>query len=128
MANKDKVSELVVKSAEYKLPTGVILHARKPNNGDRRTLLEAPDTNRQYLMEILASGCITKIEFPIDHEKYPAGKVFEYDVDDRKDVWARMDVLDLEDSITYVEAFGTKNWPSEAMIKQVIDAATKSNK
>lgn len=127
MSDKNKKDEMkpALKTTEYKLPSGVVIHARKPNNGDRRILLEAPDTNRQHLMEVLAAVCITKIEYGADHWKN-TDLVTEFKLDDRKEVWARMDDLELEDSISYVEAFGANNWPSEAMIKQVMDASKSS--
>ena len=119
----EKKIEPLIKTAEYKLPTGAVIHARKANNRDRRTLLESPDLNRQNLMEMLASGCIVKIEFPKGHEMYPSGHSVEFSMADTKDVWMRLDELALEDSISYVEAFGANNWPGESVIKQVIEAS-----
>lgn len=108
---------------QYTLPTGATAVARKPNNGDRRALMDAPEFNQRYLMEVLSATCLHKIIYPKGHEKWPEGMTLEFDVADKKDTWARLDDLDLEDSISYVEAFGANNWPAEAMIKQVVESS-----
>ena len=126
--NKDTAKTMltpVIKTVEYVLPTGAVVHARKPNNGDRRILMNAPEVNQRYLMEILAAVCATKIVFPEGHEMFPEGYTIELAAvkPDDTAAWERLDLLALEDSISFVEAFGANNWPSDTMIKQVMDAA-----
>lgn len=119
-----KVTGLVVLS-EFTLPSGAVVVARKPNNGDRRSLLESPDMAERNLMEYLACLCATKIEYKAGHEEFPDGAVVEFSADDNKKetVWSKLDALALEDSIAYIEAFGAKNWPSQQAIKEVLEAA-----
>lgn len=109
---------------EFALPEGAKLTVKKPTNGIRRSLIELPETQLRFIIEIIAAACIVKMELPAGYsEEYPDGTTLEFGEDSVKDAWARLDKLGLLDTQAYIEVFQETNIPSPEMIKSLLDAA-----
>lgn len=115
--------------SEIKLPNGAVVFCKKPTNGVRRALLEQPETNLRFIIEIIASACITKMVLPEGYsEDHPEGAELEFSDEDLKAAWARLDKLDLLDTQAFIEVFQEHNIPSPEMIKQLLDASKAGKK
>ena len=120
----------VTLGTEYRLPDGAVLHCRKPTNGMRRVLVEQPETNLRFLMEILAAGCLVKMELPVGYnDELTEVSVEDFEMQEIKaDVWKRLDKLSLLDQQAFMEAFQDNNMPTKAMIDSVITAVKSGKK
>lgn len=114
--------------SEIELPNGAKISCKKPTNGVRRALLEQPETNLRFIIEIIAAACITKMVLPAGYSDNDEETVLEFTEDGVKDVWNRLDNLDLLDTQAYIEVFQECNIPSPEMIKQLLDAAKAGKK
>lgn len=115
--------------SEIKLPNGAVVHCKKPTNGVRRALLEQPETNLRFIIEIIASACITKMVLPEGYsEDHPEGVELEFTEEDLKTAWNRLDNLDLLDTQAFIEVFQEHNIPSPEMIKQLLEASKAGKK
>lgn len=115
--------------SEITLPNGAVVHCKKPTNGVRRALLEQPETNLRFIIEIIASACITKMVLPEGYsEDHPEGVELVFSDDDLKTAWNRLDKLDLLDTQAFIEVFQEHNIPSPEMIKQLLDASKAGKK
>ena len=128
-SRRDKMADEKPKfQSEIKLPNGSVVSCKKPTNGVRRALLEQPETNLRFIIEIIASACITKMVLPEGYsEEHPEGVELEFTDEDLKTAWNRLDKLDLLDTQAFIEVFQEHNIPSPEMIKQLLDA-TKAGK
>lgn len=111
---------------EYKLPDGAVLHVKRPTNAIRRVLVEQPETNLRFLMEMIAAACIVKMELPAGYVG-EAAETRDFEGEPKADVWKRMDDLSITDNQTFVEAFQEANLPTKEMLDRVL-AAVKSGK
>lgn len=129
LSRRDKMADEKPKfQSEIKLPNGAVVSCKKPTNGVRRALLEQPETNLRFIIEIIASACITKMVLPEGYsEEHPEGVELEFTDEDLKTAWNRLDKLDLLDTQAFIEVFQEHNIPSPEMIKQLLDA-TKAGK
>lgn len=116
------------KLTEYKLPDGAVVHTKKPTNGIRRLLVEQPETNLRFLMEIVAAACIVKMVLPGGYaEDVAEDRTVEFEGFEReKNVWARLDDLSLMDNQAFISAFEEHNLPTRAMVDSIVEAVKKS--
>lgn len=112
---------------KYDLPDGAVLHVKRPTNAVRRVLVEQPETNLRFLMEMIAAACITKMEFPAGYSDNAEATAKEFEGELKADVWKRLDELTLVDNQTFVEAFQEANLPTKDMLDKVV-AAVKLGK
>lgn len=123
-----KEKPVMVKGTEYHLPDGAVLHCRKPTNAIRRLLLEQPETQLRFLMEIIAAACIVRMELPENYNDEASDTSSEEFGDNVKaDAWKRLDKLSLVDHQAFIEVFQENNVPTREMIERVV-AAVKSGK
>lgn len=115
----------------YVLPDGGVVFAKKPTNAIRRLLIEQPDTNLRFLMEVVAAACMVRMELPENYnegEEPPVARDFEFYNANSKDknLWTRLDELSILDNQAYVEAFQEQNLPTRAMVDAILDGIKKA--